>query len=94
MTFSNNLLKFSLFLLILFSITGCSHEEYDKQMVEIAKVCKEQVIKMKLSPISKFDAYYDPSTSKWSWFGTVEEGFKFKKCLSENGVELGEQKKE
>jgi hypothetical protein len=94
MTFGNNLLKLSLFLLIVFSITGCSHEEYDKQMVEIAKVCKEQIVRMKLSPISKFDAYYDPSNSKWNWFGTDEERFKFRKCLIENGVELGEQKKE
>lgn len=94
MTSNPALKKLSVVLFLVHFLVACSHEEYDKKMIAIAKDCKEQIVKMKLSPFSKFDAYYDPSTSSWNWFGTDEERFKYRKCLIEHGVELGEQKKE
>jgi hypothetical protein len=79
-------------------LTSCSNEEFAKEhiqkMTEIAKACKDKVIKSSLVPAySRFDAYYDPSNSQWSYIGTEEESFKFRKCLIENGVKLGDEKK-
>jgi hypothetical protein len=79
-------------------LTSCSNGEPSKEhiqkMNEIAKACKDKVIKSSLVPAySRFDAYYDPSNSQWSYIGTEEESFKFRKCLIENGVKLGDEKK-
>ena len=78
-------------------LTSCSNEEFAKEhnqkMTEIAKVCKDKVIKSSLVPAySRFDAYYDSNNSQWSYIGTDEERFKFRKCLIENGVKLGDEK--
>ena len=79
-------------------LTSCSNGEPSKEhiqkMNEIAKACKDKVIKSSLVPaFSRFDAYYDSSNSQWSYIGTEEESFKFRKCLIENGVKLGDEKK-
>ena len=79
-------------------LTSCTNEEPSKEhvqkMTEIAKACKDKVIKSSLVPAySRFDAYYDPSNSQWSYIGSEEESFKFRKCLIENGVKLGDEKK-
>jgi hypothetical protein len=81
----------------IFLLTSCGNDEHVKEhnqkMVEIAKSCKAQVIKSSLVPAySRFDAYYDSSNSQWSYIGTDEERFKFRKCLIENGVKLGDEK--
>jgi hypothetical protein len=81
----------------IFLLTSCGNDEYLKEhnqkMVEIAKACKDKVIKLSPAPAySRFDAYYDPSNSQWSYIGTDEESFKFRKCLIENGVKLGDEK--
>ncbi len=78
-------------------LTSCSNEgpskEHIQKMTEIAKDCKDKVIKSSLVPAySRFDAYYDSSNSRWSYIGTEEESFKFRKCLIENGVKLGDEK--
>jgi hypothetical protein len=91
-------MKILLLLLSLGLLTSCSNEvpskEHTQKMAEIAKVCKDKVIKSSLVPAySRFDAYYDPSNSQWSYIGTEEESFKFRKCLIENGVKLGDEKK-
>jgi len=73
---------------------GEPSKEHIQKMNEIAKACKDKVIKSSLVPAySRFDAYYDPSNSQWSYIGTEEESFKFRKCLIENGVKLGDEKK-
>jgi hypothetical protein len=78
-------------------LTSCSNEEplkeHIQKMTEIAKTCKDKVIKSSLIPAdSRFDAYYDSGNSGWSYLGTDEERFKFRKCLIENGVKLGDEK--
>lgn len=74
-------------------LTSCSNEADDKKKIEIAKFCRAWVIKSSPVPAySKFDAYYDPANAQWSYFGTDEERFRFRKCLVENGVQLSEQK--
>jgi hypothetical protein len=90
-------MKILLLLISLCLLTSCSNEEPSKEhiqkMTEIAKACKDKVIKSSLVPAySRFDAYYDPSNSQWSYIGTEEESFKFRKCLIENGVKLDGEK--
>ena len=86
-------------ILIILSVllASCSNDEYvqehNKKMADIAKTCKAQVINTSLVPAySRFDAYYDPANSQWSYFGTEDERFKFRKCLVENGVQLSAEK--
>jgi hypothetical protein len=91
-------MKILLLIITLGLLTSCSNEgpskEHVQKMTEIAKACKDMVIKSSLVPAySRFDAYYDPSSSQWSYIGTEEESFKFRKCLIENGVKLGDEKK-
>jgi hypothetical protein len=91
-------MKILLLIITLGLLTSCSNEDASKEhvqkMTEIAKACKDKVIKSSLVPAySRFDAYYDPSSSQWSYIGTEEESFKFRKCLIENGVKLGDEKK-
>ena len=79
-------------------LTSCSNEEPSKEhiekMTEIAKSCKDKVIKSSPAPsFSKFDAYYDPNSSKWHYFGTDEERFRYRKCLVENGVKFSGDEK-
>lgn len=81
----------------IFLLTSCSNDEYvqehNAKMIEIAKSCKAKVIKSSPVPsYSQFDAYYDPGSSRWHYLGTEEERFKFRKCLIENGVKLGDEK--
>jgi hypothetical protein len=90
-------MKILLLIITLGLLTSCSNEEPSKEhvqkMTEIAKACKDKVIKSSLVPAySRFDAYYDPSNSQWSYIGSEEESFKFRKCLIENGVKLGDEK--
>jgi Tfp pilus assembly protein PilP len=87
--------KLTLIISLLF-LASCSNDEYvqehNKKMAEIAKTCKAQVIKASLVPAySRFDAYYDPANSQWSYFGTEDERFKFRKCLVEHGVQLSKE---
>jgi hypothetical protein len=91
-------MKILLLIISLGLLTSCGNGEPSKEhiqkMNEIAKACKDKVIKSSLVPAySRFDAYYDPSNSQWSYIGTEEESFKFRKCLIENGVKLGDEKK-
>ncbi len=81
----------------IFFLTSCTNEEFVKEhnqkMTEIAKACKDKVIKSSLVPAySRFDAYYDSGNSQWSYIGTDEERFKFRKCLIESGVKLSDEK--
>ena len=81
----------------LFFLTSCSNEEFLKEhnqkMTEIAKSCKDKVIKSSPAPAyAGFDAYYDSNNNKWRYIGTNEENFQFRKCLIENGVKLGDEK--
>jgi len=90
-------MKILLLIISLGLLTSCGNEEPSKEhiqkMNEIAKACKDKVIKSSLVPAySRFDAYYDSGNSGWSYLGTDEERFKFRKCLIENGVKLGDEK--
>lgn len=82
----------------MFFLASCSNDEYvqehNKKMTEIAKSCKAKVIKSSPVPsFSQFDAYYDPNSSMWHYFGTDEERFRFRKCLVENGVKFSDGQK-
>ena len=86
-------MKRLILIISLIFLTSCSNEAHDKKMVEIAKFCKAWVIKSSPVPAySQFDAYYDAANSQWSYFGTDEDRFRFRKCLVENGVQLSTEK--